>query len=135
MGLSDHQTMSTRTSETRSVGVSESGSDELPRRRIPLLRHSITPLVLALFACVASAAIPTPFLENHCYDCHDSETKKGGLDLTALGTDLAKADLISKWVRVHDRIASGEMPPKKKARPEAKEKEACLLYTSDAADE
>ena len=82
--------------------------------------------VLALFANVASAAIPTPFLEQHCYDCHDSETKKGGLDLTALGTDLAKADLIAKWVRVHDRIASGEMPPKKKAQPEAKEKQAFL---------
>ncbi len=27
---------------------------------------------------------PVPFIEQHCYNCHDSETKKGGLDLTSL---------------------------------------------------
>jgi hypothetical protein len=41
-----------------------------------------------LLACFLStsllAAPPTAFLEQHCYDCHDAETKKGDLDLTAL---------------------------------------------------
>ena len=62
-----------------------------------------------------------PFLEKHCFECHDSDTKKGGLDLTLLKFDPANSTNFSKWVVVHDRVAEGEMPPKKKARPDAKE--------------
>ena len=62
-----------------------------------------------------------PFLQNHCVECHDAETQKGGLDLTALKFDLANPTNFTKWVLVHDRVNSGEMPPKKKARPEAAE--------------
>src|SRR5437773_5240453 len=61
------------------------------------------------------------FLEQHCLECHDVETKKGDLDLTALNFDLAIPTNFSKWVLVHDRVSNGEMPPKKKARPEAGE--------------
>src|SRR5262245_66194513 len=28
------------------------------------------------------------FLEAHCFECHDSEAKKAGLDLSTLGLDL-----------------------------------------------
>lgn len=56
------------------------------------------------------------FLEKHCADCHDAESKKGNLDLRAL-----KADDPARWLKVYDRVASGEMPPKKKAAPPAEE--------------
>ena len=65
-----------------------------------------------------------PFLEKHCFECHDADTKKGDLDLTSLKLDLASATNFSKWVLVHDRVTAGEMPPRKKARPEANELEA-----------
>lgn len=58
------------------------------------------------------------FLDRHCSECHDTETKKGDLDLTALKFDLANPTNFSKWVLVHDRVTNGEMPPKKKVRPE-----------------
>jgi hypothetical protein len=58
-----------------------------------------------------------PFLQKYCFECHDNETKKGGLDLTALNFELSKATNFSAWVTVHDRVADGEMPPKKKERP------------------
>src|SRR5689334_16619375 len=61
------------------------------------------------------------FTEKYCAECHDAETKKGGLDLTGLKFDLASPTNFSKWVLVHDRVSKGEMPPKKKARPEANE--------------
>lgn len=67
-----------------------------------------------------------PFLENHCYDCHDSEVKKGGLDLDALGRDLDDPETMANWVRIHDRVESGEMPPKKKTRPAGVELNAFL---------
>ena len=64
------------------------------------------------------------FLERHCVGCHDATTKEGGLDLTALLADGAAAGADSgkafhAWVRVHDRIISGEMPPEGEDRPDA----------------
>ncbi|MBI3882440.1 MAG: DUF1592 domain-containing protein [Verrucomicrobia bacterium] len=66
------------------------------------------------------------FLERHCTECHDAETKKGGLDLTALKFDLRDAKIFAEWVKVHDRVQDGEMPPKKQARPDATATEAFL---------
>jgi hypothetical protein len=55
-------------------------------------------------------------------ECHDLETKKGGLDLTALDFDPGNPTNFLRWVLIHDRVSRGEMPPpKKKARPEAGE--------------
>src|ERR1051325_9584677 len=62
-----------------------------------------------------------PFVQKHCVECHDTETKKGDLDLTALKLDLTNPTNFSQWVLVHDRVDAGEMPPKKKARPESAE--------------
>jgi mono/diheme cytochrome c family protein len=62
----------------------------------------------------------TSFLDQHCFECHDADVKKGGLDLTSLKFDLKDPQLFEKWVKVHDSVADGEMPPKKKPRPEAK---------------
>lgn len=63
-----------------------------------------------------------PFLQKHCFECHDADVKKGGLDLTALRLNPAEATNFSLWVTVHDRVSAGEMPPKKKPRPEAAER-------------
>jgi mono/diheme cytochrome c family protein len=57
------------------------------------------------------------FLDRHCADCHDADQKAGGLDLTALAPDYASPEAFARWVKVHDRIGSGEMPPPKKPRP------------------
>ncbi len=75
--------------------------------------------MLLAWASPASAA-PRQFLEKHCFQCHDKETREGGLDLTGLAfepIDLKSAELFATWVKVHDRIASGEMPPKEEPRP------------------
>ncbi|MDH4477555.1 MAG: DUF1592 domain-containing protein [Verrucomicrobiaceae bacterium] len=82
-----------------------------------MLRH-----FLACFLSTSLfAAPPTAFLEQHCYDCHDAETKKGDLDLTALTFDAQHLDLL---VKVHDAVERGEMPPKKKKQPAEAERGA-----------
>ena len=88
--------------------------------------------LLALSPALFAAPLPSrEFLETHCFDCHDAETKKGGLDLTALKLDLTDANSFSKWVDVHDRVRAGEMPPPKKKRlPEAETQ--ALLTALDA---
>ncbi|MCP4213355.1 MAG: hypothetical protein GY765_01805, partial [bacterium] len=59
-----------------------------------------------------------PFLENHCLDCHDDETKKGDLALDGL-TEVNTKNF-SIWKQVWEQVALKEMPPKKKKnQPEA----------------
>jgi len=70
------------------------------------------------------------FIDRHCLECHDAESKKGGLDLTALSFTPADSTNFSRWVLVHDRLAAGEMPPRKKARPSMAEQEAFLQAIS-----
>ena len=84
---------------------------------------------LTLLSALASAAEPRAFLEKHCYECHDKETKKGGLDLESLGSEKQQLD---RWIKVHDAVADGEMPPaKKKVRPLAAES-AAFVASLDA---
>ncbi len=90
-----------------------------------LMNFSRLPRLAAFCGLLATSVWPTAggevgaFLQKHCTECHDADTKKGGLDLTVLKFDLAIATNFSTWVLVHDRVSSGEMPPKKKARPDA----------------
>jgi hypothetical protein len=58
-----------------------------------------------------------PFLQQHCFDCHDDSEQKGGLRLDNLSGDLAKPEVERTWVEVFDKLSTGQMPPKKKPRP------------------
>ncbi len=51
------------------------------------------------------------FFQQHCLDCHSTGESESGLDLTQLSTELSDAETMRRWVLVHDRVASGEMPP------------------------
>ena len=76
--------------------------------------------LIAVQSNIAAPALPEPsgtFFKKHCTECHDADTKKGSLDLTSLPPATSSAENFARWVKIHDRIESGEMPPKKKARP------------------
>ncbi len=78
------------------------------------------------------------FLAANCFACHNSQTKKGNLDLTTLKFDPADANSFAVWVRVHDRVRDGEMPPKGMDQPDAATRAAFLKNLADpmiAADE
>ncbi|MCP5515748.1 MAG: DUF1592 domain-containing protein [Verrucomicrobiales bacterium] len=92
---------------------------------------------IMLVGPVSLVAAPPPdgvdrFLEAHCRDCHDADTRKGDLDLTSLLFAPSSAENFDRWVRVHDRVRAGEMPPERKARPEAGETEAFVRSLGDA---
>ena len=57
-----------------------------------------------------------PLYVEHCLTCHEGETAEAGLDLSALGRDLSDPENLRRWVLVHDRIQSGEMPPEAEPR-------------------
>jgi mono/diheme cytochrome c family protein len=79
-----------------------------------------------LIACLPVHAEPAKFFETHCFECHSQDLQEGGLDLTSLKQDLSNTDNFARWLKIHDRIESGEMPPKKKERPPVAEVSAVV---------
>jgi hypothetical protein len=69
-------------------------------------------------------------IESHCADCHDSTTHKAGLDLSRLASPGVNRGEDSVWERVFDRVEAGEMPPKKRDQPSAKERASFLSSLS-----
>ncbi len=94
------------------------------------LTFALAVAVLAVHGTAAQAAdIYTPgetprgnfknfaqgFMDSHCFDCHDNETKKGNLSLENLGpVDETNAAV---WKSVWAQVTLQEMPPKKKSQP------------------
>ena len=58
-------------------------------------------------------------IEARCLGCHDAASKKAGLDLSAAVPDFADAEGFARWLKIYDRVESGEMPPKGKDKPTA----------------
>ncbi len=59
------------------------------------------------------------FLQTNCYDCHIGKDAEAGLDLTTLAEPAsphtAGGSMPDVWVRIFDRVQSGEMPPDESA--------------------
>ena len=117
------------------------GANVVKRTSSELLRCAPSLCVAALVLAASgvfqdSACAKTPvaqsFLEEHCYDCHNAELKKGGLNLAALAFQPEDAHNFASWVKVFDRVSAGEMPPKKRARPEAADLEGFLREVASA---
>ena len=81
-------------------------------------------LVLPAHGQAFKAAVD-PLIKASCIDCHgaDADTQ---LNLEELGSDLSDEVTFGKWVKIYDRVTNGEMPPKKKPRPDAALKEKAL---------
>ncbi len=80
----------------------------------------------------ATAAVNVQqFLETNCVACHDGKTKKGNLDLTTLKPDFTDEKTFATWVKVHDRVRDGEMPPKSMPQPDATARAGFLKALAD----
>jgi hypothetical protein len=75
--------------------------------------------VTALGAATFPEAEVQAFVDRHCSSCHNDVDKESGLDLTSLKYAPNDPANFLTWVKVHDRVQAGEMPPKEKKRPEA----------------
>lgn len=66
-------------------------------------------------ACLLLAAAPArsaDFKEKYCTACHNGVAKTGGLDLTTFPFNPTDSANFAQWVKVHDRVRAGEMPPR-----------------------
>jgi hypothetical protein len=92
-------------------------------------------ITAALLGILRAESLPPAvddFIDQRCSSCHNDEDKKGGLDLAALVFDPANPVHFAKWIKVHDRVAAGEMPPKEKRRPKPDEMAAFLAGLSSS---
>ncbi len=60
------------------------------------------------------AQVTEKFFTRHCEECHNATEKSGGLDLDALTWKTQSAENRDLWIKIHDRVQSGEMPPDSK---------------------
>ena len=88
---------------------------------------------LTINALASDATPPSQtFLKANCFDCHDPENSKGGLDLSSAKWNPADSKNFALWVKVHDRVQEGEMPPKKRTtRPDAAEQKNFLAAIAE----
>lgn len=98
-------------------------------RRLPRVFCALAIVVVALnarqrvfgedAASERTAGPDRAFLRTHCFDCHQGKESGGGLDLAKLGNELTDAKSKSHWIRIVDRVAAGEMPPRDAEKPDA----------------
>ncbi|PAY15891.1 hypothetical protein CKO51_29420 [Rhodopirellula sp. SM50] len=79
---------------------------------------------LSIIASTGRAETPTQwaaFTEAHCVGCHSGESPEGDFSFDRLDFDLSSEETARRWIRVHDRVVAGEMPPADEATPDARE--------------
>lgn len=76
--------------------------------------------------------VPFQFLGEHCLECHEADVAKGKIVLDFLEVDWESEDQTALLERVHRVIAEGEMPPKKRDQPPAKDREAMLSWLDES---
>lgn len=126
--------------------LAENYSDKIIGHRVSLTSHSVATFVLwisvclpAGFAATGSRAgnLPAPqaaraVLTRTCIGCHQGANAPAGLDLRALQFNPDDPHAYGWWVRVHDAVQKGAMPPGgPKALKEA-DRTAFLKAISDA---
>ena len=80
---------------------------------------AFTALLLHPYCAMAAELSPSvrTFLDSQCMDCHDSDTKKGGLDLAGIKPTFDDPKSLSAWIRIHDRVHDGLADRYERNRP------------------
>ena len=74
----------------------------------------------------------TRFTQNYCRDCHEGPDASGHLDLHSLASDLNNRKAFGHWVRIHDQVRDGQMPPAGEVAPAEDERQDFLAALSSA---
>ena len=90
-----------------------------------LLHVGLCVLALPAMDVLAFEAAVSPLVDASCIECHDRDTETA-LNFEELAFNLDDPATFRKWEKVFDLVDSGEMPPKKKSRPDPALKKAAL---------
>ena len=88
-------------------------------------RSALMGTLLFPVLCSASAIPERPYalIERYCLDCHDSDVRKGEVNLEAVSIDWSAKEDRHFWERVLKAVDEGLMPPEKKKQPTPAERE------------
>jgi hypothetical protein len=67
-------------------------------------------LLTSLVSRAQDPPTPDAFIRKYCLECHDAQSKSGGLDLANFAMNLDSTEAFRLWIRLHDRVRSGEIP-------------------------
>ncbi len=99
--------------------------------------------ILSMVGVVATA-FPSPniaaqdapgsggFITRYCIECHGETTQEATLNLASLPQDFANPDHFRRWVKIHDRIASQDMPPRDADQPSDAERSTFLTWLNES---
>src|SRR5687767_14424796 len=96
------------------------------------VRLQVAVLSFVLIAGEAFAETPPAFFAQRCFECHNDATQEGGLNLKGLAYSPAEPENFARWVKIHDRIVAGEMPPKDAEQPSAEERAATITWLRES---
>ena len=109
-----------RNSQERAIMRPRSLADRRSASRLRLLGIVVFAVFAARSVGAAEWAAPDrAFVEEYCTRCHNDVDNKGRLDLTSLAFAPGDPANLAVWIKVHDRVKAGEMPPRGRARPDA----------------
>lgn len=89
------------------------------RAVLPFLALLFSPAAITASESAAFDQVVKPFIAKHCTACHGPEKQKGDLRLDTITANFDSPATSGHWMEVMERINSGDMPPKKEARPAA----------------
>ena len=75
-----------------------------------------------------------PFLSEYCLDCHDNDSKKGGLNFEDLKSNFKVNGTSSAWEKILEQVEIGMMPPEKKDQPSATQRTIVAEWIKDELD-
>jgi hypothetical protein len=85
-----------------------------------LLLRTLLLLSLSLLAAAEPPPAVRAFLDRNCTSCHSGARAPAGLDLKTLLLQPADPHNFSRWVRVHDAVRDGAMPPRGTPAPDGR---------------
>jgi hypothetical protein len=74
--------------------------------------------------------VARPFIEKHCVQCHGQQKSLAGFRIDLLTGDFAAAKTAEQWKEVLDRLNAGEMPPRGRPRPDARQAAAFVAWVN-----
>ena len=77
--------------------------------------------------------VVVPFFAKHCNDCHNKKDSEGDLDLALLDFDMKSSTSGARWATLVEKLTKGEMPPKKRTRPNPEAVAAVIRWANAEA--
>lgn len=96
---------------------------------------AIAALLIPLRTCAAAPdakpqAAAEAFVGKYCVACHSGDNAEAGIRFDAPPVDLTQRSTFTAWMKAHDKVAAGEMPPPDEPQPSAVERREFLASLS-----